>query len=164
VIKNSAENIFDERAIDAFNNGLHRTDFVEELGRVRPKTMGELMDLANTWASGEDAASNKRARSPEEEQARRGNDRSRRSRNYDDYDKPKQVSAGFTSKGDRRDDDMRDSDRSGGYRNNNQDESGSGRQMFRTRPQIQQQYDQTEEQMLNGPCAMHGYFNSDGRR
>jgi hypothetical protein len=46
IIKNSAENISDERTIDAFNNGLRRTDFVEELGRVRPKTIGELMDLA----------------------------------------------------------------------------------------------------------------------
>ena len=47
MIKNSAENISDERAIDAFNNGLRRTDFVQELGRARPKTVGELMDLAN---------------------------------------------------------------------------------------------------------------------
>ena len=47
MIKNSAENISDERAIDAFNNGLRRTDFVEELGRARPSTVGELMDLAN---------------------------------------------------------------------------------------------------------------------
>jgi hypothetical protein len=78
IIKNSAKNISDEWAIDAFNNGLRCTDFVEELGRVRPKTMGELMDLANKWANGEDAASNKRARSPKEERARRGNDRKRR--------------------------------------------------------------------------------------
>ena len=102
MIKNSAENISDERAIDAFNNGLRRTDFVEELGRARPRTVGELMDLANKWANGEDAASNKRARSPEEDRARRGNDRRRRIRNYDDYDQPAQVAAGFISKDDRR--------------------------------------------------------------
>jgi hypothetical protein len=30
VIKNSAENIFDERAIDAFINGLCHQDFIEE--------------------------------------------------------------------------------------------------------------------------------------
>jgi hypothetical protein len=35
--KNTAENISDEREIDAFNNGLRRTDFIEELGRARPK-------------------------------------------------------------------------------------------------------------------------------
>jgi hypothetical protein len=57
--KNSAENISDELAIDAFNNGLRRTDFVEELGRVRPKTIGNLMDLANKWTNGKDATSNK---------------------------------------------------------------------------------------------------------
>jgi hypothetical protein len=34
--KSSAENISDERAIDAFNNGLRRMDFVEELGRAMP--------------------------------------------------------------------------------------------------------------------------------
>jgi hypothetical protein len=59
MIKNSPENISDEGAIDAFNNRLHRTDFVEEMGRARPKTIVELMDLANKWAKGEDAASKK---------------------------------------------------------------------------------------------------------
>jgi hypothetical protein len=95
----------DEREINAFNNGLRRTDFVEELGRARPtKKIGELMDLANKWANGEDAASNKRARSPEEDQPRCGNDRKRRPRNYDDYDRPVQVAASFTSKDGRKDD------------------------------------------------------------
>ena len=88
MIKNLAENISDERAIDAFNNGLRRTDFVEELGRARPRTVGELMDLANKWANGEDAANNKRARSPEEERSRHGNNRRRRPQNYDDYGRP----------------------------------------------------------------------------
>jgi hypothetical protein len=37
VIKNSAEDVSDERAIDAFSSGLHRTDLVEEIGRARPK-------------------------------------------------------------------------------------------------------------------------------
>jgi hypothetical protein len=87
-IKNSAENISDERAINAFNNGLHWTDFVEELGRAWPRTIGVLMDLENKWANGEDAASNKRASSPEENRARRGNDRMRPTQNYDDYDQP----------------------------------------------------------------------------
>jgi hypothetical protein len=32
IIKNSAENVSDERAIDAFGNGLRRKDFIEELG------------------------------------------------------------------------------------------------------------------------------------
>jgi hypothetical protein len=57
-IKNSSENISDERAIDALSTGLRCMDFVEELGRARPSTVGELMDLANKWDNGEDAASN----------------------------------------------------------------------------------------------------------
>jgi hypothetical protein len=32
IIKNSAENISDERAIDAFVAGIRRGDFVEDLG------------------------------------------------------------------------------------------------------------------------------------
>jgi hypothetical protein len=37
VIENSAENISDERAIDAFNNGLRCTNFVEELEEPNQK-------------------------------------------------------------------------------------------------------------------------------
>jgi hypothetical protein len=132
ITKKSAENISDERAIDAFNNGLRRKDFVEELGRVRLKTISELMDLANKWANGEDAVSNKRARSPEEERYRRNNDSKRRgSRNYEDYDKPNQVAAGFTSR-----DDRKDEYRSGGYRSSNREEPSSSRQIYRPRPRI----------------------------
>jgi hypothetical protein len=32
IIKNSAEDVSDKRAINAFTQGLHRTDFVEEMG------------------------------------------------------------------------------------------------------------------------------------
>jgi hypothetical protein len=37
IIKNSAEDVSDERAIDAFSAGLRRSDLMEELGRTRPK-------------------------------------------------------------------------------------------------------------------------------
>jgi hypothetical protein len=37
VIKNSAEDVSDKRAIDAFSSGLRRTDLVEEIGRARLK-------------------------------------------------------------------------------------------------------------------------------
>jgi hypothetical protein len=40
-------------------------DFVEELGRAKPKTVSELMEIANRFADGEDAYHNKRAHSPE---------------------------------------------------------------------------------------------------
>jgi hypothetical protein len=67
IIKNSAENISDERAIDAFVAGIRRGDFVEDLGRTNPRTVSALMEIANRWADGEDAVHNKRHRSPEED-------------------------------------------------------------------------------------------------
>jgi hypothetical protein len=80
IIKNSAEDIFDERAVDAFLAGLRRSDLMEELGRTRPRTVSELMEVANRFANGEDAYNNKRARSPEVDIASR---QRRRSRNED---------------------------------------------------------------------------------
>jgi hypothetical protein len=63
--KNSAKDVSDERAIDAFVLGLRRSDFIEDMGRTKPKTVSELMDVANKFADGEDAYQNKRTRSPE---------------------------------------------------------------------------------------------------
>jgi hypothetical protein len=65
IIKNSAEGVSDERAIDAFSEGLRRSDLVEEIGRTRPTTVAELMEQAYKFADGEDAYNNKRGRSPE---------------------------------------------------------------------------------------------------
>jgi hypothetical protein len=62
IIKNSAEDVSDERAVDAFSTGLRRSDLVEELGRIRPKTVSELIEIASRFADGEDAYNNKRAR------------------------------------------------------------------------------------------------------
>jgi hypothetical protein len=64
IIKNSAEDISDEWAVDAFLAGLRRSDLVEELGRTKPKTVSELMEVANRFADGEDAYNNKRGHSP----------------------------------------------------------------------------------------------------
>jgi hypothetical protein len=55
VIKNSAEDVSDERAIDAFLSGLRRSDLVEEIGRTRPRIVSELMEVANRFADGADA-------------------------------------------------------------------------------------------------------------
>jgi hypothetical protein len=71
VIKNSAEDVSDERAIDAFSSGLGHSDLVEEMGRTRPRTVSELMEVANRFADGEDAYNNKRGRSPEVDRASR---------------------------------------------------------------------------------------------
>jgi hypothetical protein len=55
IIKNSAEDVSDERAVDALSVGLRRSDLVEELGRTRPKTVSELIEIARRFADGEDA-------------------------------------------------------------------------------------------------------------
>jgi hypothetical protein len=60
LIKNSVVEVSDERAIDAFIIGLRRRDLVEEMGRIKPKTVSDLMDVANRFADGEDAYNNKR--------------------------------------------------------------------------------------------------------
>jgi hypothetical protein len=72
-IKNSAEDVSDERAIDAFSTGLRRSDLVEEIGRTRPTTVAELMEQANKFADGENAYNNKRGRSPEVDRISRQN-------------------------------------------------------------------------------------------
>jgi hypothetical protein len=71
IIKNSAEDISDERAVDAFSVGLRRSDLVEELGRTKPRIVSELMEVANRFADREDAYNNKRERSPEVDRAGR---------------------------------------------------------------------------------------------
>ena len=49
------ENVNHELIIDAFKRGLMRWDLREELGRLKPKTLGSLMELVNDWADGEDS-------------------------------------------------------------------------------------------------------------
>jgi hypothetical protein len=71
VIKNSAEDVSDERAIDAFLAGLRHLDLVEEIGRTKPRTVSELMEVANRLADREDAYNNKWGRSPEVNRASR---------------------------------------------------------------------------------------------
>jgi hypothetical protein len=59
IIKNSVVEVSDERAIDAFIVGLRRGDLVEEMGRIKPKTVSDSMEIANRFADGEDACNNK---------------------------------------------------------------------------------------------------------
>jgi hypothetical protein len=82
IIKNSAEDVSDERAIDAFSASLRRSDLVEEVGRTKPRSVSELMEVANRFADGEDAYNNKRGRSPEVDRASR---RRQRYRNEDSH-------------------------------------------------------------------------------
>jgi uncharacterized protein YPO0396 len=92
IIKNSAEDVSDERAIYAFLSGLRRTDLVEEIGRSRPKTVSELMEIANRFADGEDAYNNKRERSPEVDRTSR---QRRRYRKGDNYGRRNQIATGY---------------------------------------------------------------------
>jgi hypothetical protein len=59
IIKNSAVEVSDERAIDAFIVRLRQGDLVEEMGRIKPKIVSDLMDIANRFVDGEDACNNK---------------------------------------------------------------------------------------------------------
>jgi hypothetical protein len=71
LIKNSTVKVSDERAIDAFIIGLRRGDLVEEIGRIKPKIVSDLTDVANRFADGEDACNNKWMRSPEDNRKNR---------------------------------------------------------------------------------------------
>jgi hypothetical protein len=95
IIKNSAEDVSDERAIDAFTVGLCRLDFVEKMGSIKPKTISELMDVTNKFVDGEDVYHNKIMQSPEDDRSHRYNNQRRRSRNYDNYSSHSQVAAGY---------------------------------------------------------------------
>jgi hypothetical protein len=92
VIKNSAEDISDERAIDAFSAGLRRSDLVEEVGRTKPRIVSELMEVANRFADGEDAYNNKRGRSPEVDRASK---QRQRYRNGEGQARQNQIAAGY---------------------------------------------------------------------
>jgi hypothetical protein len=92
VIKNSAEDVSDERAIDAFSAGLHHLDLVEEIGRAKPRIVSELMEVANRFTDGEDAYNNRRGRSPEVDRASR---QRRRYRNGDSHARQNQIAIGY---------------------------------------------------------------------
>jgi uncharacterized protein YPO0396 len=92
VIKNSTEDVSDERAIDAFSAGLRRSDLVEEIGRIKPRTVSELMEIANRFADGEDTYNNKRGRSPEVDKSSR---QRRRYRNDDNHGRRNQIAVGY---------------------------------------------------------------------
>jgi hypothetical protein len=92
ILKNSAEDVSDERAIDAFSAGLRRSDLVEEVGRTKPRTVSELMEVANRFTDGEDTYNNKRGRSPEVDRASR---QRQRYRNGHSHARRNQIAAGY---------------------------------------------------------------------
>jgi hypothetical protein len=122
IIKNSAVEVSDERAIDAFTLGLRRGDLVEEMGRNKPRTISELMDIANRFADGEDTCNNKRMQSPEDDRGNRYGSQRRRSRNYDNYGSHGQVAAGYKDNN-YQEDDYRNS----GYHNYGREDSSNNK-------------------------------------
>jgi hypothetical protein len=152
IIKNSAVKVSDERAIDAFIVGLRRGDLVEEMGRIKPKIVLDLMDIANRFADGEDACNNKWTRSPEDDRGNRYGGQRRRSYNYDNYGSHSQVAAGY------KDNSYQGNDhKSSGYRSYENEDY----KKFQTRES--REYNPSPEDMLNGPCHIHSAF-VDGKR
>jgi hypothetical protein len=97
------------------------------MGRIKPKTVSDLMDIANRFADGEDVCNNKRTRSPEDDRGNRYGGQRRRSRNYDNYGSHRQVAAGY------KDNSYQGSDRrNSGYRSYGKEDYGSSKK-FQTR-------------------------------
>jgi hypothetical protein len=142
IIKNSAEDVSDERAVDAFSAGLRRLDLMEELGRTKPRTVSELMEVANRFADGEDPYNNKRGRSPEVDRASR---QRRRNRNEDSHARQNQIAAGY----ERRDEE--------GYES--KEFQGRGNRGVE-KPKYS---GPSAEDMIHGPCRIH-YAYLDGKR
>jgi hypothetical protein len=127
-IKNSAEDVSDERAIDAFSEGLCHSDLVEEIGRTRPVTVAELMEQANKFADGEDTYHNKRGHSPEVDRTRR---QKRRHHSGGNQRRRNQIAAGYTQEEREEDENRR----------------------FKTKGEEKSRYSgPSAEDMLHGPC------------
>jgi hypothetical protein len=113
------------------------------------------MDIANRFADSEDACNNKRTRSPEDNRGHRYNSQRRRSHNYDNCGSHSQVAAGY------KDNTYQGDDRGNSwYRNNGREDSSSNRQF---QPRGSREYNQSPDDMLNGPCHIH-YAFVDGKR
>jgi hypothetical protein len=115
---------------------------VEELGRTKPKTVSELMEVANRFADGEDAYNNKRGRSPEVDKASR---QRRRYRNEDGRTRQNQIAVGY----ERRDEE--------GYES--REFQGGGNR----RAEKPKYSGPSAEDMLHCPCRIH-YAYLDGKR
>jgi hypothetical protein len=142
VIKNSAEDVSDERAIDAFSAGLRRSDLVKEIGRIKSRTVSELMEIANRFADGEDVYNNKRGRSPEVDKSSR---QRRRYRNGDNHGRRNQIAVGYDERNEE------------GHENREfqpRDNGGKEKQRY-SGP--------SAEDMLYGPCHIHHAY-LDGKR
>jgi hypothetical protein len=155
IIKNFVVKVLDERAIDAFTLGLRQGDLVEEMGRIKPWIVPELMDIANRFADGKDTCNNKRTRSLEDDRGNRYNSQRRRSRNYVNYGSHNQVAAGYKDNNYQGDD-----HRNLGYHSYGREDSSNNKRFQSKGPR---EYNPSTDDMLNGPCHIHFAF-VDGKR
>jgi hypothetical protein len=125
------------------------------MGRIKPKTVSDLMDIANQFADGEDACNNKRTRSPEDNRGNRYGGQRRRSRNYDNYGSHSQVAAGYKDNNYQGDD-----RRNSGYHSTGREDYGNSKRFQSREPR---EYNPSPDDMLNGPCQIHSMF-VDGKR
>jgi hypothetical protein len=125
------------------------------MGRIKPRTVLDLMDIGNRFADGEDACNNKRMRSPKDDRENRYSSQRRRSRNYDYYGSHSQVAAGYKDNTYQGDD-----HRNSGYHNYGREHSSNSKR-FQSRGS--REYNQSPDDMLNGPCHIH-YVFIDGKR
>jgi hypothetical protein len=115
---------------------------VEEIGRIRPRIVPELMEVANRFADGEDAYNNKRRRSPEVDKSSR---QRRRYRNGDNQGRRNQIAAGYDGR-------------------NEEDYKSKEFQARDNRGKEKSRYSgPSAEDMLYGPCHIH-YAYLDGKR
>jgi hypothetical protein len=142
VVKNSAEDVSNERAIDAFSASLRRSDLVEEIGRTRPATVAKLMEEANRFANEEDAYNNKRGCSLDVDRTSR---QRRKHLSRDNHTRQNQVAVGYEEKEEE------------DYKNRKiqaKGTQGGGKYRY-SGP--------SAEDMLYGPCQIH-YAYLDGKR
>jgi hypothetical protein len=125
------------------------------MGRIKRRTVSELMDIANRFADGEDACNNKRTRSPEDDRGNRYGSQRRRSRNYDNYGSHSQVVAGYKDNNYQGDD-----RRNSGYHSYGREDSSNNKRFQSKGPR---EYNPSPNDMLNGPCHIHFAF-VDGKR
>jgi hypothetical protein len=117
------------------------------MGRIKTKTVSDLMNVVNRFTDGEDACNNKCTRSPEDDRGTKYGGQRRRPRNYDNYGSHSQVATGY------KDNSYQSNDRkSSGYRN-------YGREEYKKiLPKESREYNPSPEDMLNRPCHIHSAF------
>jgi hypothetical protein len=125
------------------------------MGRIRPKTVSDLMDAANRFTDSEDACNNKRTRSPEDDRGNGYGGQRRRSRNYDNYGSHSHVAAGYKDNNYQGDD-----HRNSGYCSYGREDYGNSKR-FQSRET--REYNPSSDDMLNGLCHIHSAF-VDGKR